>query len=307
MVCSLGEIVFFLGDFTVCNRKRSKNMQEVSIKSLLEAGVHFGHQTRRWNPKMAPYIFGSKDKIHIINLDRTAAMMKEALNVAGNVAAEGGRILFVGTKRQAGERVAEAAQKCGQYYVNHRWLGGMLTNWKTVSQSIKKLETLEARLKDENVVLKKKEILNIERKIDKFNRSLGGVRNMGGIPSLLFVLDVNLDKTAVDEARVLGIPVIGICDTNSDPSVVDFPIPGNDDSSRAIDLYCAAMEDAVIEGIQKGLTSSGVDVGALENPVISEEVAARGDEEVTKEGVSESVEQSNVQSNSEQNLENIAE
>ena len=274
-------------------------MQEISIKSLLEAGVHFGHQTRRWNPKMAPYIFGSKDKIHIINLDKTAAMMKEALNVAGNVAAEGGRILFVGTKRQAGERVAEAAQKCGQYYVNHRWLGGMLTNWKTVSQSIKKLESLEARLKDENVVLKKKEILNIERKIDKFNRALGGVRNMGGIPSLLFVLDVNLDKTAVDEARVLGIPVIGICDTNSDPSVVDYPIPGNDDSSRAIDLYCAAMENAVIEGIQKGLTSSGVDVGALENPVISEEVTAGDDEEVAKESVSENAEQSTAEQNSE--------
>ena len=168
-----------------------------------------------------------------------------------------------------------------------------------MSQSIKKLESLEARLKDENVVLKKKEILNIERKIDKFNRALGGVRNMGGIPSLLFVLDVNLDKTAVDEARVLGIPVIGICDTNSDPSVVDYPIPGNDDSSRAIDLYCAAMENAVIEGIQKGLTSSGVDVGALENPVISEEVTAGDDEEVAKESVSENAEQSTAEQNSE--------
>jgi len=265
-------------------------MQEVSIKSLLEAGVHFGHQTRRWNPKMASYIFGSKDKIHIINLDKTAAMMKEALSVAGNVAAEGGRILFVGTKRQASERVAEAAQKCGQYYVNHRWLGGMLTNWKTVSQSIKKLETLENRLKDENVVLKKKEILSIERKIEKFNRALGGVRNMGGVPSLLFVLDVTLDKTAVEEAKVLGIPVIGICDTNSDPSVVDFPIPGNDDSSRAIELYCTAMENAIIEGIQKGLTSSGVDVGALENPIVSEEVSgesAESDAEQSQEVVAE--------------------
>ncbi|MBO6056053.1 MAG: 30S ribosomal protein S2 [Alphaproteobacteria bacterium] len=261
-------------------------MQEVSIKSLLEAGVHFGHQTRRWNPKMAPYIFGSKDKIHIINLDKTAAMMREALSVAGNVAAEGGRILFVGTKRQASERVAEAAQKCGQYYVNHRWLGGMLTNWKTVSQSIKKLETLENRLKDENIVLKKKEILSIERKIEKFNRALGGVRSMGGIPSLLFVLDVTLDKTAVEEARVLGIPVIGICDTNSDPSVVDFPIPGNDDSSRAIELYCTAMENAIIEGIQKGLSSSGVDVGALENPVVAEEVS----EESTESGDDQSQE-----------------
>ena len=257
-------------------------MQEVSVKSLLEAGVHVGHQTRRWNPKMAPYIFGAKDKIHIINLDKTAVRIKEALSVAGNVAAEGGRILFVGTKRQASERVAEAAQKCGQYYVNHRWLGGMLTNWKTVSQSIKKLETLENRLKDENISLKKKEILGIQRKIDKFTRALGGVRNMGGTPSLLFVLDVNLDKTAVDEARVLGIPVIGICDTNSDPTVVDFPIPGNDDSSRAIDLYCSAMESAIIEGIQKGLTSSGVDVGALENPVVTEEVTEQESEVVAE-------------------------
>ena len=257
-------------------------MQEVSIKNLLEAGVHFGHQTRRWNPKMAPYIFGSKDKIHIINLDKTAIMMKEALTVAGNVAAEGGRILFVGTKRQASDRVAEAAKKCGQYYVNHRWLGGMLTNWKTVSQSIKKLETLENRLKDENITLKKKEILNIERKIEKFSRALGGVRNMGGIPSLLFVLDTILDKTAVEEARVLGIPVIGICDTNADPSIVDYPIPGNDDSSRAIDLYCAAMESAIIEGIQKGLTSSGVDVGALENPIVTSNEEASENEVVAE-------------------------
>ena len=248
-------------------------MQEISIKDLLEAGVHFGHQTRRWNPKMASYIFGSKDKIHIIDLDQTAVLLKEALTVAFNVAAEGGRILFVGTKRQASEKIAESATKCGQYYVNHRWLGGMLTNWKTVSQSIKKLETLENRLKDENIVLKKKEILNIQRKIDKFNKALGGVRNMGCIPALLFVLDVTMDRTAVEEARVLGIPVIGICDTNSDPSIVDFPIPGNDDSTRAIELYCSLMENAVIEGIQKGLTSSGVDVGALENPIVTEEVS----------------------------------
>ena len=259
-----------------------KHMQEVSVRSLLEAGVHFGHQTKRWNPKMAPYIFGSKDKIHIIDLDKTAIMLKEALSFAGNIAADGGRILFVGTKRQASERVVEAAKKCGQYYVNHRWLGGMLTNWKTVSQSIKRLEALEKRISDENVSLKKKEILNIERKIEKLTRALGGVRNMGGIPSLLFVLDVIVDKTAVEEARVLGIPVIGICDTNSDPSVVDFPIPGNDDSSRAIDLYCSAMESAIIEGIQRGLTSSGVDVGALENPTVTIEETTV---EVTEETV----------------------
>jgi len=242
-------------------------MQSISIKDLLEAGVHFGHQTRRWNPKMAKYIYGVKDGIHIINLDRTYILLHEALKAASDIAANGGRILFVGTKRQATERVAEAAKRCGQYYVNHRWLGGMLTNWKTVSQSIKKLESLENKLKDANVTLKKKEILTVERSINKLNRSLGGVRNMGGIPSMLFVLDVTMDKTAVEEARVLGIPVVGICDTNSDPTLVDYPVPGNDDSVKAIDLYCAAIEEAVIDGIHKGLSSSGVDIGAFEKPI----------------------------------------
>jgi small subunit ribosomal protein S2 len=247
-------------------------MQNISIVDLLEAGVHFGHQTRRWNPKMAPYIFGSRDKIHIINLDRTLMLLQEALKAAGEVAASGGRILFVGTKRQASERVAEAAIRCGQYYVNHRWLGGMLTNWKTVSQSIKKLENLEHKLQDENIALKKKEILNVERSIGKLNRALGGVRNIGGLPSMLFVLDVTVDKTAVEEARVLGVPVIGVCDTNSDPTSIDYPIPGNDDSIKAIDLYCSAIENAIIDGIQRGLSSAGVDVGDLENPIVESDV-----------------------------------
>jgi small subunit ribosomal protein S2 len=239
----------------------------ISVRTLLEAGVHFGHQTRRWNPKMAPYIFGSKDKIHIINLDKTLDLLREALSVVSNVAADGGRILFVGTRRQASASVAEAAKKCGQYYVNHRWLGGMLTNWKTVSQSIKKMDALEKRLQDAEISLKKKEALGLRRSVDKLNKVLGGVRHMGGTPSLLFVLDVITDKTAVEEARVLGIPVVGICDTNSDPTIVDYPIPGNDDSVRAIDLYCACIENAVIDGIQKGLTSAGVDIGALETSV----------------------------------------
>lgn len=239
----------------------------LDIQTLLEAGVHFGHKTRRWNPKMAPYIYGAHEKIHIINLDRTYAMLQEALKVAHDIAAEGGRILFVGTKRQSSDRVAAAAAKCGQYYVNHRWLGGMLTNWKTISQSIKKLENVEKRLQDSEVILKKKERLILQRKMEKLEKALGGVRNMGGTPSLLFVLDVTIDKTAVEEARVLGIPVIGICDTNSDPTLVDYPIPGNDDSVRAIDLYCSLMEEAVISGIQKGLTSAGVDIGALDKTV----------------------------------------
>ena len=252
-------------------------MQEVSIKTMLEAGVHFGHQMRRWNPKMAPYIYGSKDRIHIINLDRTAQLMKEALAFVAEVAANGGRILFVGTKRQASERVAEAAQKCGQYYVNHRWLGGMLTNWKTVSQSIKKLDNLEKRLEDTEVVLKKKETLMLQRSVEKLGKALGGVRTMGGTPSLLFVLDTIVDRTAVLEARVLGIPVVGICDTNSDPTIIDYPIPGNDDSIRSIDLYCSLVESAVIDGMQKGLVSAGVDIGELENPIIDGEQTVLAD------------------------------
>ncbi|MDR0556196.1 MAG: 30S ribosomal protein S2 [Holosporaceae bacterium] len=254
-------------------------MRKVTVSELLEAGVHFGHQTRRWNPKMAPYIYGSKEKIHIINLDRTLSLLQEALSAACNVAADGGRILFVGTKRQASDRVAESAMRCGQYYVNHRWLGGMLTNWKTISQSIKKLENLENKLKDENVLLKKKEILHVERNIGKLNKALGGVRNMGGVPSMLFVLDVIVDKTAVEEAKVMGIPVVGVCDTNADPTNVAYPIPGNDDSIKAIDLYCHLFETTVIEGIQRGLSLAGVDVGALENPPLEEETAVNKNNE----------------------------
>jgi small subunit ribosomal protein S2 len=261
-------------------------MQDISIRELFDAGVHFGHQTRRWNPKMAPYIYGAKDKIHIINLDSTIVLLQEALAVAAEIAAGGGRILFVGTKRQASERVTEAALRCGQYYVSHRWLGGMLTNWKTVSLSIKKLENLEKRLQDTNISLKKKEILRIERSIYKLNKALGGVRNMGGVPSALFVLDVITDKTAVEEAHVLGIPVIGVCDTNADPSMVDYLIPGNDDSVKAIDLYCSAMENAIIGGIQQGLSSAGIDVGELENPLV-ESVKS---EEAAKEESAESLE-----------------
>lgn len=270
--------------------EKGENMFEISVKTLLEAGVHFGHQTRRWNPKMAPYIFGEKDRIHIVNLDRTVAMMKVALQAVHDVAADGGRILFVGTKRQSCDRVAEAAKKCGQYFVNHRWLGGMLTNWKTVSQSIKKLENLENRLKDENVKLKKKEILTLQRKTEKLNRALGGVRNMGGIPSMLFVLDAIVERTAIEEAHVLGIPVVAVCDTNADPSIVDYPIPGNDDSTRAIDLYCTLAENAVLEGIQAGLTESGVDIGSLENPVQQPtkiETADEASEALSEEGSSE--------------------
>ena len=248
-----------------------------TMKELLEAGVHYGHVTRKWNPKMAPYIFGERNGIHIINLEQTVPMLDAALNVIRDIVSDYGRVLFVGTKMQAADRVKEAAEKCGQYYVNHRWLGGMLTNWKTVSQSISKLENLEKRLQDAEVVLKKKETLMLQRSVDKLNKALGGVRSMGGTPSLLFVLDTIVDRTAVLEARVLGIPVVGIVDTNADPTLIDYPIPGNDDSIRSIDLYCSLVESAIIDGMQKGLVSAGVDIGELENPV-TEQAAVLSEE-----------------------------
>lgn len=244
-------------------------MSKVDIKQLIEAGAHYGHHVRRWNPKMAPYIYGVKDKIHIINLDKTVQKFEEALNAISDVAAAGGRILFVGTKRQASERIEESAKKTGQYYVSHRWLGGMLTNWKTVSQSIKKLNDLEAKLQNKELNLKKKEILILQNHIDKLQKNLGGVKEMGGLPSALFVIDIVNEATAVSEANKLGIPVFAICDTNSDPTNINFPIPANDDSIKAIDLYCFLVESAIISGMQKGLSDAGVDVGALENPVVN--------------------------------------
>ena len=244
--------------------------QKVDLKQLLECGAHYGHNVRRWNPKMAPYIYGVKDKVHIINLDKTVKMFEDALNAVSDVAAAGGRILFVGTKHQAEKRVEEAAQKTGQYYGNHRWLGGMLTNWKTVSQSINRLNDLEAKLKDPEVVLKKKETLLLEKKVAKLQKALGGVREMGGLPSMLFVIDVVNEATAVAEANKLGIPVVAICDTNADPSNIDYPVPANDDSIKAIDLYCFLVESAIISGMQKGLSDAGVDLGTLENPVLED-------------------------------------
>lgn len=254
---------------------------KVDIKQLIEAGAHYGHHVRRWNPKMAPYIYGVKDKIHIINLDKTAKKFEEALKAISDIAAAGGRILFVGTKRQASARVEESAQKTGQYYVSHRWLGGMLTNWKTVSQSIKKLNDLEAKLeKSKDLNLKKKEVLVLQNHIAKLQKNLGGVKEMGGLPSALFVIDIVNEATAVAEAKKLGIPVFAICDTNSDPTDIDFPIPANDDSIKAIDLYCFLVESAIISGMQKGLSDAGVDVGGLDNPVISAEELNISSEEI---------------------------
>ena len=205
-----------------------------TMRQLLEAGVHFGHTTRRWNPRMSPYLFGERNGVHIIDLEQTVPLLHQALSFARQIVSNGGRVLFVGTKRQASERIAEAAQRCGQYYVNHRWLGGMLTNWKTISHSIKRLREIEDRLAEENIGLTKKELLNLTRERDKLERALGGIKEMGGLPDVLVVIDTNKEHIAVAEARKLGIPVIAVVDSNSDPNGLMFPVPGNDDAIRAI-------------------------------------------------------------------------
>ncbi len=235
-----------------------------SMRQLLEAGVHFGHTTRRWNPRMSPYIFGVRNGVHIIDLEQTVPLLHQALNLVREVVAGGGRVLFVGTKRQASEKIAESAKKCGQYYVNHRWLGGMLTNWKTISNSIKRLRDVDERLAEENTGLTKKEILNLTRERDKLERALGGIKEMGGLPNVLVVIDTNKEHIAVAEARKLGIPVVAVLDSNSDPMGIDHPIPGNDDAIRAISLYCDLVADAVLDGIQEELTARGTDVGEAE-------------------------------------------
>ena len=228
-----------------------------TMRQLLEAGVHFGHQTRRWNPKMAPYLFGVRNGVHVIDLTQTVPMLHRALEATREVAAAGGRILFVGTKRQAQEPVTQAASRSGQYYVNHRWLGGMLTNWKTISQSIRRLRELDARIAEGTQGLTKKETLQLTRQRDKLERALGGIKDMGGLPDLLFVIDTNKESIAVAEARALGIPVVAVVDSNSEPDSVTYPVPGNDDASRAINLYCDLMVGAVLDGIQAEMTASG--------------------------------------------------
>ena len=233
-----------------------------TMRQLLEAGVHFGHHTRRWNPKMAPYIFGKRNSIHIIDLEKTVPMLYEALEAIQSIAKNGGKFLFVGTKRSASDLIAQAATNCGQYYVNHRWLGGMLTNWETVSKSIKKLKNLEERIASGEInSLTKKERLNIERQKEKLDLTLGGIKNMNGIPDALFVIDTNKEAIAVLEANNLNIPVIAICDTNTNPSGVDYPIPGNDDALRAISLYCDLIAASVLKGLESNLEESGVDIG----------------------------------------------
>jgi small subunit ribosomal protein S2 len=234
------------------------------MRQLLEAGVHFGHHTRRWNPKMKPYIFGVRNGVHVINLEQTVPMLFQAMTAVRSVVAGGGRVLFVGTKRQAQEKVAGAAQRCGQYYVNHRWLGGMLTNWKTVSQSIRRLKEMSERVDELQTALTKKELLDLTRERDKLELTLGGIKDMGGLPDVLFIIDTNKEDIAVQEANKLGIPVIAVVDSNSDPDGIAYPIPGNDDALRAIDLYCELISAAVLDGLHAELQASGVDVGAQE-------------------------------------------
>ncbi|WP_294282221.1 30S ribosomal protein S2 [uncultured Sphingomonas sp.] len=239
----------------------------VTMQQLIETGAHFGHQTHRWNPKMKPYIFGDRNGVHILDLSQTVPLFARALEFISSSVASGGKVLFVGTKRQAQDAVADAARRSGQHFVNHRWLGGMLTNWKTISNSIKRLKALEEQLSGDTHGLTKKEVLQLTRERDKLELSLGGIRDMGGIPDVMFVIDANKEDLAIKEANVLGIPVVGILDTNVNPQGIAFPVPANDDASRAVRLYCEAVAQAATKGRREGVADSGVDVGALDNPV----------------------------------------
>jgi small subunit ribosomal protein S2 len=249
-------------------------LPDFSMRQLLEAGVHFGHQTQRWNPRMAPFIYGARNGIHILDLTQTVEMLDAALNVVRETVAKGGRILFVGTKRQAQKPIAEAAERCAQYYMNHRWLGGTLTNWKTVSNSISRLKEIDERMAEGLEGLTKKERLGMERDQAKLQASLGGIREMGGLPDLIFVIDVNKEDLAILEARKLGIPVVAVVDTNCSPDGVDYIIPGNDDAARAIALYCDLVSRAALDGMSAQLETAGVDLGALEEGTVEEALAA---------------------------------
>ena len=253
-------------------------LPEFTMRQLLEAGVHFGHQTQRWNPRMAPFIYGARNGIHIMDLTQTVPMLDQALQVVRDTVAKGGRILFVGTKRQAAQPIADAAEKSAQYYMNHRWLGGTLTNWKTVSQSINRLKEIDEKMETGAEGLTKKERLGMERDQTKLQASLGGIREMGGVPDLLFVIDVKKEALAIAEAKKLGIPVVAIVDTNCSPDGVDYIIPGNDDASRAIALYCDLVARAALDGMSAQLGAAGVDLGALEEApeeeAVSEEAQA---------------------------------
>ncbi|KFI27214.1 30S ribosomal protein S2 [Paenirhodobacter enshiensis] len=249
-------------------------LPEFTMRQLLEAGVHYGHQTQRWNPRMGEFIYGERNGIHIIDLTQTVPMLDQALQVIRDTVAKNGRVLFVGTKRQASKAVADAAEKCAQYYMNHRWLGGTLTNWKTVSQSIQRLKNIDEVLAAGAEGLTKKERLHMEREQVKLQASLGGIREMGGLPDLLFVIDVGKEDLAIQEAKKLGIPVVAVVDTNCSPKGVDYVIPGNDDAARAISLYCDLVSRAALDGMTAQMGAAGVDLGALEEAPVEEEVEA---------------------------------
>src|SRR5437879_5802574 len=246
----------------------------VTMQQLLEAGAHFGHQTHRWNPKMKPYIFGDRNGVHIIDLSQSVPLVARALDFVRQTVAHGGKVLFVGTKRQAQDPIAEAARRSGQHFVNHRWLGGMLTNWKTISGSIKRFKSLEEQLSGDTAGLTKKEVLQLTRERDKFELSLGGIRDMGGLPDVMFVIDANKEELAIKEANVLGIPVVAILDSNVSPEGIAFPIPANDDAARAIRLYCDAIAEASTRGQQGGRAARGEDIGASEAPPVEEALSA---------------------------------
>jgi small subunit ribosomal protein S2 len=273
-------------------RKIKMALPEFTMRELLESGVHFGHQTHRWNPKMKQFIYGARSGIHIMNLSTTVPLLHQALVKVRDTVAKGGRVLFVGTKRQASQPVAEAAQRCAQYYMNHRWLGGTLTNWSTVSNSIKRLRELEELLGDkETSGLTKKELLNLERDREKLDKALGGIANMGGLPDLIFVIDTNKEAIAIKEARKLGIPVVAVVDTNCDPDDADFPFPGNDDAARAISLYCNLVADAVLDGLAESSAGLGIDLGEAEDieAMVELDVAAAdaAEEAATEEAAAE--------------------
>ena len=256
-------------------------MPSFTMRQLLEAGVHFGHNTRRWNPKMEPYIFGARNNVHIIDLQQTVPMLQRAMNALRDVATAGGRVLFVGTKRQASRMIAQSAERCGQFYVDHRWLGGMLTNWATIQRSIARLKALDAQLgnEEETQGLTKKELLQLTRERDKLEKALGGIKEMSAVPDIIVVIDTNKEAIAVAEANKLKIPVIAVIDSNSDPKGIDFPVPGNDDSLRAIEIYMELFWGAVLDGLAQEVALSGGDLGEADVPIPEElpETAAAGD------------------------------
>ena len=258
----------------------------VTMQQLIETGAHFGHQTHRWNPKMKPYIFGERNGVHILDLSQSVPLFARALEFVSSTVAGGGKVLFVGTKRQAQEPIADAARRANQHFVNHRWLGGMLTNWKTISNSIKRMKALEEQLSGDTVGLTKKEVLQLTRERDKLELSLGGIRDMGGVPDVMFVIDANKEELAIKEANTLGIPVVAILDSNVSPDGIAFPVPANDDAARAIRLYCEAIAIAATRGGQEQQRRSGADLGAMVEPVAEEAIGTdpASDTNVNAEG-----------------------